>query len=330
MKTTTKSIYQRTRADLLPAYGSNNELRQEAEELREAHRSDCWSYDRAAAVVIRSHLREQFPECKFSIRSGGTGWLNSVNIELKSAPYEKDGEITKAIVNYCKALHDAFDNDDGDYYADYGAHHDLYGGASVDWQYKQTEPTAEVERDIIGWRIEAAADRMRAEKQAEEEARKREEEAERARAAYEQAEQERRARLAAGIKSITDAPAYVSALRVDVWGKEGDHFEVLEHLKANEQTEAAQYMNASISRVIDLTPDAYAALCDNFLEDWEPVAGFGGYWLDDDGTLTGYCNCVLITVDGSPRFVVDPEGHKYCRYIYMLSAESVILRKITA
>ena len=33
--------------------------------------------------------------------------------------------------------HDSFDADDGDYYADYGAAHDLYGCASIDYNYQQ-------------------------------------------------------------------------------------------------------------------------------------------------------------------------------------------------
>ncbi|MBQ8497914.1 MAG: hypothetical protein IJ489_10750 [Clostridia bacterium] len=56
--------------------------------------------------------------------------------------WENSAEL-EAVLNYCSKLHDSFDDDDGDHYADYGAHHDLYGSASIAYDYTQTEATEE-------------------------------------------------------------------------------------------------------------------------------------------------------------------------------------------
>ena len=65
--------------------------------------------------------------------------------------YWQNSPQLDAVLNYCKVLHDSFDSDDGDYYADYGAHHDLYGFAEISGNYTQTEPTPEQQADIAAF-----------------------------------------------------------------------------------------------------------------------------------------------------------------------------------
>ena len=129
----------------LPAYGTENELKNEA---RENARKNGSGFDKEVAKIIRSHLRKRFPECKFSVTSGGHGYLNSCDIRICKAPYAKDSEEIAAILNYCKKLHDAFDADDGDIYADYGAHHDLCGCASISYDFIQTPETEESREEV--------------------------------------------------------------------------------------------------------------------------------------------------------------------------------------
>lgn len=147
-------LSERVKTDDLHPYGGGNPI---SEQLREEARKTGESWDKLVAKYIRKHLRERFPEVKFSVKSGGAGWLEKVQIYILSSPYDRKRVFVDAfgnhdkygrwenspelesILKYCNALHDSFDADDGDYYADYGAFHDLYGGAEIDSKYFCTE-----------------------------------------------------------------------------------------------------------------------------------------------------------------------------------------------
>ena len=330
--TTTESIYKRTRTDALPAYGSDNALRTEAREYiatQNAAGKNC-SYDKAVALIIRRELRARFPECKWSVTSGGAGWLQKVDITLLSAPYSEEGAILKAILDYAEALYNAFDRDDGDYYADYGAHHDLYGGVSKAWKYEQTEPTPEQIADIEQFAISEGIARRHAEAVARWKYEQQRKEEEKRAAEYEKREKERRETLENGIISISDNPAFITNINAGVSGKECDTAELTESLNRLDPV----IRNAAITRTIDLTPAAFDAVCSNFLEDWDAVSGFGGYEIEEEkpgsysDKFVKFVKCVLLTVEGTPKYVIDPEGFSYCRYVYPLTAESVIFNSV--
>lgn len=165
-------LWDRCDVSALPDYGTDNELKCS---IREEASKNGASYDKTAAAYIRKHLRQRFPECKFSVTSGGAGYLNAVDIEIKSSPYgrefikgngernspnqydhhENSAELA-AVLNYCEKLHAAFDADDGDHYADYGARHDLYGGASIAWGYEQTAQTEAIKADCTDFQTKKA------------------------------------------------------------------------------------------------------------------------------------------------------------------------------
>ena len=192
-------LWERVKVDELPGYGGsgpNAEQSELAKAARENARKTGKGFDRCVAEMIRAHLRERFPEVKFSVTSGGAGYLESVDIRIISSPYSREKVMKNrytgepdpwgywqnspqldAVLNYCKVLHDSFDSDDGDHYADYGAHHDLYGFAEISGNYTQTEPTPEQQADITAF--EAA--RQQAEQKAAEEERQRMEQARRER-----------------------------------------------------------------------------------------------------------------------------------------------------
>lgn len=146
-------VLERANTENLHPYGGGNPI---GEQLREEARETGESWDKLVAKYIRKHLRERFPEVKFSVKSGNAGYLEKVSIAILSSPYgrervyvdawgnpDKYGRMVnspelEAVLNYCNKLHNSFDADDGDYYADYGAHHDLYGNASIAYDYQQT------------------------------------------------------------------------------------------------------------------------------------------------------------------------------------------------
>lgn len=150
-KPATASLWERTRTDRLPDYGTENEIRRA---IRDTQAAKGWGYDRAAADYFRKHLKKRFPEVKFSVTSGGSGYLNKCDIRITAAPWgcidddrRKPCEQLAAVLEYCHKLHAAADADDGDYYADYGAYHDLYGSASIAWDFKELRPTEAQKED---------------------------------------------------------------------------------------------------------------------------------------------------------------------------------------
>ena len=185
-----ESLWNRCSVADLPAYGTDNDLKKP---LMQAGKS----YDKAVAEFVRKHLRRRFPECVFSVRSGGAGYLDAVRVSLKSCPYgrklvkgdpeaqrdrdrwdhwENSAELD-AVLNYCQKLLEAFDADDGDYYADYGAHHDLYFTVEVySSDFTQTAATAEILADIEDFRKCKAEAEAREEKEQRERWKKEKEE----------------------------------------------------------------------------------------------------------------------------------------------------------
>lgn len=185
-----ESLWNRCSVADLPAYGTDNDLKKP---LMQAGKS----YDKAVAEFVRKHLRKRFPECVFSVRSGGAGYLDAVRVSLKSCPYgrqlvkgdpeaqrdrdrwdhwENSAELD-AVLNYCQKLLEAFDADDGDYYADYGAHHDLYFTVEVySSDFTQTAATADILADIEDFRKCKAEAEAREEKEQRERWKKEKEE----------------------------------------------------------------------------------------------------------------------------------------------------------
>lgn len=242
-------LWDRCDVSSLPKYGTENELKQKARDAAHANGS---GYDKEAAKIIRAELKERFPEMKISVTSGGAGWLNSVNIRIKAGPYCKiekvvdvcgapetrkvPGDELQAVLDFCNKLHDAFDADDGDYYADYGAHHDLYGHACVEFGYEQTKPTPEQVADCEAFQAsKAAAEKAEEERQAAEMA-AREEQHKRDAIEAEKREQEIKKQVAAIAEDVTieDLPEeqqfIIHGLRGGI-GKENNLQEVLETME---------------------------------------------------------------------------------------------------
>ena len=129
---------------------------------------------------------------------------------------------------------------------------------------------------------------------------------------------------------------YISNLRGGV-GKECD----LEELR--ETLTSGHYLteDALIVRKVHMTPEAFTAFCDNFLESFDFLEHMGGTGSEDvrldqvpnlysmtaeqrESVKWYICNAVAICVDGEIKLVCDPQGHNYSRYTYILTDESEI------
>lgn len=354
-------LWERTRTDELHPYGGGNPL---ITEFYKQANASGGSWDKYCAAYIRKHLRERFPEVKFSVTSGGAGYLSNVDIYILSSPYGRErifkdrrtGEPDKygymqnsteleAVYNYCNALHDSFDADDGDHYADYGAHHDLYGRATISSNYEQTEPTEEQRADIAAF--EAA-------KQAEDERQKAEEwaqmlqaEREREEAAKRAAEEHERmlrdvAEISAHVEAIELAESEqlaITALRMGI-GKETNIAELDEEIARKSEEAAKRGEDAStldrdavISRKVLFSDKAiFDKFCNMFIYDFAFLSGKGGSATEDvrmeslddyfkltaeqRETLHTYANdCVGVYFKNVLQFVIDPQGYNYARYV---------------
>ena len=348
-------LWDRCDVSALPAYGTDNEMKSA---VREEARKNGASYDKAVAAYIRKHLRQRFPECKISVTSGGAGYLNNVDIRVMSSPYarefvkgncvwyspnqfdhyENSAELD-AVLKYCEALFDVFDADDGDHYADYGAHHDLYGGASIDWEYKQTEATAEQQASAATFAArkaehEAAEEARRAAEWAE-----RCEQMERERIEAEAAEKIRTAQAAeitehVTIEDLTEAEQIAVVGLVEGYGKESSLDEVRETINEKREEGNDRRTDAVITRKVKFTDEQiYNNFCDMFLRDFDFLAGKGGTATEDNRVnLENYmqlnaeqretvkyysCDCVGIYLNDEFMFVINPEGFNYARYVML-------------
>lgn len=351
-------LWDRTRTDDLPAYGTNNDL-------KHAARAFGTQYDKHAAEIMRKHLRERFPEVKFSIRSGHAGYLDNVDGEIISSPYayvtvagdpnaascykrydhrEPSAQL-QAVLDYCNALHDAFDADDGDNYADYGAHHDLYGNFSIASGYEQTEPTKEQAADIAAFETAKKTDEKRKAAELERQFREDEERRKKERIEAEKREAEAQkiaADIAAHVKIkdlAGDEQIAVCDVRTGI-GKECNLDELKETIKENDERadrgeSARRYEDCIISRKVSFESETlFKAFCNMFLRDFDFLAGKGGAgcedarvksW-DDYNKLTNeqrasvhtFCtDCIGVYLCGKLQFVIDPEGYNYARYVYL-------------
>lgn len=354
------SLWERTRTDKIPAYGTENEIKAAIKELA---RAKNWGYDRAAATYFREHLKKQFPEVKFSITSGGAGWLNECNIRIIASPYARvlvkgnpdatnwrdmgdhytNGEQLEAIYQYCEKLFNAADADDGDIYADYGAHHVLYGGVTVSGEYKQTEATDEQNSDAADFSRRAAE-----QKEKDEAARRAEwEEREKQRKIdAENAEKEaaaRKMKIDAIEKHVEivelaeDAAIMIDGLKTGS-GKESNIAEVRESIEEREEAKTEQ---ARITRKVIFTDAAVLNdFCGLFLCDFSFLAGMGGMATSDERvtddnffklnreqreSVEFYLdNCVAVYLGDALQFVIDPEGYNYARYVCIPSEASAV------
>lgn len=342
-----ESLWNRCSVADLPAYGTDNDLKKP---LMQAGKS----YDKAVAEFVRKHLRRRFPECVFSVRSGGAGYLDAVRVSLKSCPYgrqlvkgdpeaqrdrdrwdhwENSAELD-AVLNYCQKLLEAFDADDGDYYADYGAHHDLYFTVEVySYDFTQTAATAEILADIEDFRKCKAEAEAREEKEQMERWKKAEEERQEREKMAQIAEEKQRRECAeveasAIVEDLPEEKQIAFCGMVGGYGKEN----TVEEAKQSAKENTAMH-NIVVSRRVTLSGEAFGLFSKNLLCDFSFLEGFGGSSTEDvrirseedyrrldreqlSGVSFFLSNCVSVYVGNELKMVIDPEGYNYARYCY--------------
>lgn len=353
------SLWDRTRTDKIPAYGTENAVK---ESIRATCKARRWKYERAAADFFRNHLKTRFPEVKFSVTSGGGGYLDCVHIKIQASPYtletvkgepdaydwrdrndrkEPSPELS-AVLNYADKLFKAADADDGDYYADYGARHELYGGAELSYEYKETEQDENAVAEIMNFR------RMLADEERAKEYRLEQESAAAVRKINaEQDEREIYSRAhseycheiesAVVVEDLNESEQIAFTNLRGGYGKEDSAESLRDRI---EDPENLKKHDAIVSRKVTFTDsDMLRYFERNFLEDWSFLAGKGGTRINDarlkssedfhllnaeqrESVSIYMADCVGIYDGETLKYIVDPEGFTYARYVYVESDET--------
>ena len=288
------------------------------------------------AAIIRQHLRGRFPFCKWSVRSD----RSSIDIELKSSPFDKDSEENNAIVDYAEKYKESFNWNHSDYYSDYFDVR-FYGHAIVDWQFVQTEyPTAETisenfKADKSAFEI---AEQERMEKDMAEQQRQREE----AHKAYLERQKIRDAQKAeieahAEIINLSESEQYfVENALAPSLNKLDSIEEIKDHIAEKSYRE-----DCKVSREVRLSAEDYETFSNMLLEDFSFLDGMGGSKTDDlrvgsdqdfsrmdeeeRKTVKWYCiDCVAIYCEDKLMLIIDPQGYAYARYTFVIDDQTTI------
>lgn len=310
------------------------------------------------AVEVRKHLKKQFPEVKFSVRSS----YNKINIEIKSSPYsniepEYNEEMTNhrkreekkelnpelyGILDYCRLLLNSYNYDDSDSMTDYFNTH-FYDSISIDYDYTQTAQTEATKQDITNYR-ESLIELEKAEK-----IRKEEEYQE---YLIKQAEEEKQYQLDQ-IEKKKEIEYINNNIEVKEIEENSQYFVIgsqFAHMNKNntldeyqEEVEKGGYslQDVKITRELHFKDSkALEYFKNNLLTDFDFLAGTGGSYTDDKRvqTMTDYHNMtegerktiefnllgVAVYLDDELQFLIDTQGYNYSRYIGLVDNITIL------
>lgn len=307
------------------------------------------------AAILRKELKKRFPEVKFSITSTHNSisayiqaspyerrriFKNPYTGEPDKYGYFEESDELNAVQAYCKALADSWNYDDSDSMTDYFDVH-FYGGYfQISSGYIQTAATEEQQADIADFQ------KRKAEKEAAEHAAflakceadriQREKDAEAARI-QEQITAAKVEKINKTVKVVDLAESEQIAIqRLTEYRKICSLREVekIDNYNAENDYEPTT-TDAVISRKIEFSnDDIYNDFCDLFMCDFEFLRGKGGTSTADARvdknnylqlneeqrkTVFWFCSdCIGVYLNGKLKFVIDPQGFSYARYILTL------------
>lgn len=292
---------------------------------------------KTVAAETRKHIKERFPEIKFSCRIGSGGWAaaNEVNFYFKSAPFAKDSVYFVSVKKYVEAWLWSFNYDNSDSMTDY-FDRNFYENIST-WDFTELEPTEAQKADLADFDAESQKAKEAEEKQREEEYKKYLVEQEEAKKAYKERqkiEEVQKEEINSHVKvvDIAESEKYiVSGSMICGHGKECN----IEELQ-NEGAEKEE--SALIKRELYFTDEKiYNNFCSMFLHDFDFLNGFGGTGTLDNRVTDENIrqlnskqrqdvkwilwDCVAVFLNGELKLIIDPEGYSYSRYVNIVSSE---------
>lgn len=281
------------------------------------------------AANIRKHLRNRFSMCKWSVTSD----YNSIRVELLESPFSRNSEALKAIVNYAYTYTQSWNYNNSDLMTDY-FDVNFYSTCKVSYNYNQREckpNETELETDFLAKKSEFDAEQK---KQQEERIKKGVEEYKIRQAEYEKAEAERQQKIHRIEKNAEIKTVDYTILNAILKANKDDNLDHTEIYDEKQYRETCQ-----VSREVHFTTEVYALFEKQLMSDYSFFDGMGGSRTDDRRiqssidydmmteeereTVEWYnIDCVAIYCDGELKLIVDPQGYKYARYVYVYDEQS--------
>ncbi|WP_396280833.1 LPD29 domain-containing protein [Bacillus subtilis] len=288
------------------------------------------------AKEIRKHVRQRFPQCKFSVTTGGSYLHSTINIKIKSSPYEKGSAYLTAIYDYCNSLLNNYRHcySPADPYTDYAGSYNFYGHVSLDWEYKETEQTEEIKEEMALF-----DSKMEEFQEAEKEKKEKEfqeylKEQELKNAEYKRQQQEEK-------KQIENI---YSNIVVKQLNEEQQYFVIdSQFANLNKNSTLDQYKdevtkgdftleNVKITKEVHFnTEEALNNFSNMLLNEFDFLAETGGSFTEDHriNSMIDYYNMddlekrtvqwnlygVGVYYNGKLKFIVDAQGYSYARYV---------------
>lgn len=313
------------------------------------------------AATIRKHLKERFPEVKFSVTSD----YNSIDVTIKASPYdyktlayspdispyeyrkfeEENNKEINAIVDYCKKLLTSYNWDDSDSMTDYFNCH-FYEHVYIDRDYVQTEQTEAIKADITDFRNRLEQDikieQERQEKEYQEQAKKREEEHKAYLARLE--EEKKQAEIINNsviVKDLSEFEQYfVIGSQFARLNKNNTLDEYIEEVKAGEY----YLQDLKVTREVHFTNEQALNYYNNLLlTDFDFITDTGGSQTDDNRiqsmidydnmdqeeqkTVEWYSLGIAVYFNDKLQYVIDAQGYNYARYVGLIGENTKIVKE---
>ncbi|WP_161957654.1 LPD29 domain-containing protein [Bacillus amyloliquefaciens] len=288
------------------------------------------------AKEIRKHVRQRFPQCKFSVTSGGSYLHSTINITIKSSPYEKGSAYLTAIYDYCNSLLNNYRHcySPADPYTDYAGSYNFYGRVSLDWEYTVTEQTEEIKEEM------ALFDSKIGEFEEAEKARKEEElqaylkEQEHKNAEYKRQQKEEKKQIEniysnIVVKHLNEDQQYFV---IDAQFANLNKNQTLDQYKDEVTKGDYRLKNVKITKEVHFnTDEALNNFSNLLLNDFDFLTETGGSFTEDNriNSMIDYYNMddlekntvkwnlygVGVYYGGKLQFIVDAQGYSYARYV---------------
>ena len=293
------------------------------------------------ASIIRKHVKPRFPMCKFSITSD----YHSINIKILESPFEKDSDELKAIVHYVYKFAESYNYDNSDIMSDYFDvnFYGVYENSIIGYDYIQREITDSemIIRNLFKEK-KTNFDILESER-LEKEKLEREAKLEIERAETKRLEIERNKKheiIESNVK-IKDVNYFVLNC-IDTGERRLDSLQ--EYGSINE---SFNRINNKISREVHFSQEIYTMFTEQLMDDYSFLAHMGGSSTDDlrinsdldwqymsaiERESVEWYNykCIAVFCENQMKFIIDPQGFSYCRYIYFVDDNTSITEKYSS
>lgn len=290
------------------------------------------------ASIIRKHLKERFPMCKWSVRSD----RHSIHVNIKSSPFEKNSDELNAIVHYAYKFAQSYNYDNSDSMTDYFDvnFYGVYESSIVEYDYEKRDMTVDEHNMCLSFQEKKAAYEKAEQLRQEEEYKRRME------------EEEENREISKAVQLVHDKNNEIIDQNAEI--KEVDYFVLnvsepdinkLSCISEYEKEDVKYHStNCRVTREVYLTPDVYDMFSRQLLSEHLFFCEKGGYATDDKRigsyvdfrnmnekereTVEWYHNdCVAIFCGGSMKLIVDPQGYGYARYVFFVTEKSSLYVK---